>query len=54
MPLADLYAYLLERKLVTQYFTGLKKAPQRLVLIHPRSLNTILGSKGIPLNNVTI
>ena len=54
MPMANLYAYMLERKLVTQCFPGPEKALYHLVLIRPRSVNTILGLRGILWKNVTI
>ena len=52
--MADLYAYLLERKLVTLMFSRPKEGPPSLVLIHPKSVNTILGLRGILWKNVTI
>ena len=54
MPLADLYAYLLERKLVTVVFYRPREGPQCLDSIHPRNVNTILGLKGIPIDNKLI
>jgi len=54
MPLADLYTYLLERKLVTLEFYRPREGPQCLDSIHPRNMNTILGLKGIPMDNKLI
>jgi len=48
MPMADLYAYLLERKLVTSMFSRPREGPlHHLSLILPRSVNNILGLRGI-------
>ena len=54
MPMENLYAHLLERKQVTPMFYRPREGLHHLVLIHPRSLNTILGLKGILWKNVTI
>jgi len=54
MPMENLYAYLLERKLVTLMFSSPEKAFHHLVLIRLRSVNTIIGLRGILWKNVNI
>ncbi|KAL0004835.1 hypothetical protein SO802_012396 [Lithocarpus litseifolius] len=46
MPMGELYAYLLEMKLVTPIFAKPRDDPSCLVLNHLKNVNTIFGAKG--------
>ena len=53
MPMADLYAYLLERKLVTPMFSRLREGPPLPNFDPSKKCEHHFRAEGIPLKNVT-
>ena len=54
MPMADLYAYLLERKLVTPMFYKPREGPSSFGFDPSKKCEHHFGAEGTPLKNVTI
>ena len=54
MPMADLYAYLLERKLVTPMFYKPREGPSSPGFDSSKKCEHHFGAEGTPLKNVTI